>query len=383
MSIFKSKEGGILDAIRCDEKEYLIWKWRPSADGSRTNKENAIRCGSSISVKDGQAAVFIHSGVSDIIYGPYTGRLSTDNMPVTAGLIGAAFAGGTPFPAEVYFVDLSKVIQIHFGIGFFDVFDAVMKDFSIPVSVRGTLTFQIKDCQEFIRIYGLNELDINSLSSRIESVVKRYIKTAVSNCPVEYGISVVHIESKLNEINIRCEADLRERLYTDFGIYLSGLDIEAIEPDRSSNDYRQFIMMTKEREIAVSQTKLHSQISDIQDAQRMDSEDAADRKRRIREEEQYERHLKTQSQYKDIHMVNIGAAPHVSTPPPVPVTLFHIAENGGSTGPYDINAMKLLAFEGRLCADTLVWKNGLTEWVRADSVFELKDIFVSPPKLPK
>ena len=24
------KEGGMMDVIRCDEKDYLIWKWRPS-----------------------------------------------------------------------------------------------------------------------------------------------------------------------------------------------------------------------------------------------------------------------------------------------------------------------------------------------------------------
>lgn len=27
-----SKEGGIMDMIRCDEKDFLIWKWRPGSD---------------------------------------------------------------------------------------------------------------------------------------------------------------------------------------------------------------------------------------------------------------------------------------------------------------------------------------------------------------
>ena len=30
MGLFnKKKEGGILDVIRCDQEEYLVWKWRP------------------------------------------------------------------------------------------------------------------------------------------------------------------------------------------------------------------------------------------------------------------------------------------------------------------------------------------------------------------
>ena len=55
----KKNEGGLMDAIRCDEKDFLIWKWRPAGqEANSTRKENAIRTGSSISVRPGQAAVF-------------------------------------------------------------------------------------------------------------------------------------------------------------------------------------------------------------------------------------------------------------------------------------------------------------------------------------
>jgi hypothetical protein len=31
MGLFgKKEEGGMMDVIRCDEQEYLVWKWRPS-----------------------------------------------------------------------------------------------------------------------------------------------------------------------------------------------------------------------------------------------------------------------------------------------------------------------------------------------------------------
>ena len=45
-------EGGLSDVIRCDEQNYLIWKWRPSGRGvNTTNKENSIRWGSALRVK--------------------------------------------------------------------------------------------------------------------------------------------------------------------------------------------------------------------------------------------------------------------------------------------------------------------------------------------
>lgn len=45
----KINEGGLMDSIRCDETDYLIWKWRPKGeDVNTTKKENAIRWGSII-----------------------------------------------------------------------------------------------------------------------------------------------------------------------------------------------------------------------------------------------------------------------------------------------------------------------------------------------
>ena len=45
---------GLMDEIRCDEKDYLIWKWRPEGI---TRRENAIRWGSSLRARDGSVAV--------------------------------------------------------------------------------------------------------------------------------------------------------------------------------------------------------------------------------------------------------------------------------------------------------------------------------------
>lgn len=52
------KEGGLMDVIRCDESDYLVWKWSPTGEKSR--KENAIRYGSSLRVKAGEVAVLVY-----------------------------------------------------------------------------------------------------------------------------------------------------------------------------------------------------------------------------------------------------------------------------------------------------------------------------------
>ena len=60
MALFgKPKAGGFMDEIRCDEPSYLIWKWHPKgSQQGNNNRENAIRWGSSLRVKDGEVAVF-------------------------------------------------------------------------------------------------------------------------------------------------------------------------------------------------------------------------------------------------------------------------------------------------------------------------------------
>ena len=89
MALFDSnkRKGGFMDEIRCDEPSYLIWKWHPSGvQSGQTVRENAIRWGSSLRVKDGEVAVFVYkqpNGVmQDFIVGPFDQIIKTENFPV-------------------------------------------------------------------------------------------------------------------------------------------------------------------------------------------------------------------------------------------------------------------------------------------------------------
>ena len=66
------------------------------------------------------------------------------------------------------------------------------------------------------------------------------------------------------------------------------------------------------------------------------------------------------------------------TPPPLPTTVYHIAVNGQASGPFDKNALTQMALSGQLLPSSLVWKQGMTEWMKADSVDDLKDLFMPP-----
>ena len=75
-------------------------------------------------------------------------------------------------------------------------------------------------------------------------------------------------------------------------------------------------------------------------------------------------------------------APSGATPPPVPVVAYHIAVNGQATGPFDLNVLQQMATSGQFNADSLVWKKGMSEWVKAGTIDELKSMFVVMPPIP-
>ena len=75
--------------------------------------------------------------------------------------------------------------------------------------------------------------------------------------------------------------------------------------------------------------------------------------------------------------INQQTAPG-SDPPLIPVVAYHVAVNGQATGPYEVSTLQQMAAAGQFTANSLVWKTGMTEWVRASSVDELKGLFLPP-----
>lgn len=301
MSLFhKNKSSAALDEIRCDEPSYLIWKWHPAgSQQGNNNRENAIRWGSALRVKEGEVAVFVYkqkNGImQDFIVGPFDKTIKTANFPVLANILGAAYDGGTPFQAEIYFINLARIVQVKFGVPYFDVYDPRFSDFGVPVAVRGTVSFRIEDYREFIKLHRLNSFNLEEFQQQIRDAVIRYVKDVVANAPAAHDIPLVQIESKTAQINDIIEYDLGERLRDTFGVVTSGVDIGAIEIDKSSDSYRQLIAVTKDVDTAIVKAEAEAKVRDIAVKQRIEAEHYEETLRIQREEDQYAKHKQTQS----------------------------------------------------------------------------------------
>lgn len=436
MALFgKPKAGGIMDEIRCDEPSYLIWKWHPQGSQvGNNNRENAIRWGSSLRVKDGEVAVFVYKQgngmMQDFIVGPFDQTIKTANFPVLASIVGLAYEGGTPFQAEVYFINLSHIIQVKFGVPFFDVYDSRFMDFGVPVAVRGTISFNITDYQKFIKLHRLNSFSLDDFQRQIKDAVIRYVKDAVANAPAQHNIPLIQIETKTAQINDVIELNLVDRLKESFGVNVSGVDIGAIEIDKSSEGYRQLMSVTKD----IATVRMQAE-----------TEDYVERLRIQREEGQYAQHKATQTANigafqvekqaevgiagadalgqmgangagnvnlggngDGFNMASIMASMAVGgavgqniagsmnnmmsglnqptqngiTPPPIPTIAYYVAINGQAMGPFDITALSQMANNGQITADSLVWKSGMAEWAKAGTINELEGLFTVMPPIP-
>lgn len=296
----KSNEGGLMDVIRCDEPSYLIWKWRPKGeDANSTKKENAIRYGSSLRVKDGEVAVFVYhqkdGTQQDFIEGPYDDTIKTGNFPILTSIVGAAFGGASPFQAEIYFINLAGIIQVKFGVPFFDVVDPRFMDYAVPVAVRGTINFKISDYKEFIKLHRLIDFNLDSFQTQIRDALIRYVKGVVANIPSDKGIPVIQLERKILEINDSVETYLKPRLQNDFGVTVSAVDISDVELDKASEGYKELKAVTADITTQTTQAQAAVNIKQMQDMQRVQMENLEETQRIQREEMQRAQKLQTES----------------------------------------------------------------------------------------
>ena len=443
MGLFsKKEEGGLMDVIRCDEQEYLVHKWRPSGEANSTKKENSIRYGSSLRVKDGELAVFQYKQkdgtIQDFIEGPFDQTIKTANFPILTNIVGAAFGGSSPFQAEIYFINLSGNIQIRFGVPYFDVFDPRFLDFAVPMAVRGTLTFNITDYKGFIKLNRLINFELEDFQKQIKDAVIRYIKGVVTNIPSDNNIPVLQMERKLLEINDFVSAYLKPRLETDFGVNMKGLDISTIDVDKESEGYSELRKVTAEQTTKTTVAQTDVNIRNLQDTQEINAKNMEETLRIQREEVQRAQKLTTETQNISAHQLNqqtevakkaaesmgkmgtgsgtgtgggmmdpgsmmasmaMGGAvgsgmagavggmmqgmnEQKQTPPPPPQVQYNISVNGQQSGPFTWQQLQQMVQSGQITKDTYVWKQGMANWELAGNVQELSSLFGSVPPPP-
>ena len=260
---------------------------------------------------------------------------------------------------------MAGLIQLKFGVPYFDVYDSRFEGYGIPCAVRGSITFKIDDYREFIALHRLDQFDMEDFRQQIRGALNRIVKACVTNAPDDYGIPLAQIERRITEINDIIEVGIKSNLERDFGVVVKRVDVSEIEIDKSSDGYRQFLSMTQNQDVAAG-----FRARNAVDAATI-SEIASERFRASRAE-----------------AFNRGPAPVVAkpvseapkvqpprlTPPPIPVLFYFVADGATQTGPFTKNQMAEKVRDGSLTPSTLVWREGMASWEPAETLRDLRDI---------
>mgnify|MGYP001094059697 CR=1 FL=1 len=441
MGLFgKKEEGGFMDVIRCDEQEYLVWKWRPSGEANSTKKENAIRYGSSLRVKDGELAVVVYQqkdgSMQDFIVGPYDQTIKTANFPILSSIVGAAFGGASPFQAEIYFINLAGNVPLKFGIPYFNITDSRLPDFPVPMSVRGQIIFNITDYKLFIKNTRLINFELDDFKSLIKAAVTSGVKSGVLNINRTNPLNLVQLEENLDFINETLKAKLKDLFSEDFGVNLKRFDIDTLELDQESEGFKKLLKATREQQEKTISAQTDVNIKNMNDMQQINANNLEDTLKIQREEAQRAQKLQTETNFMGAHALNqqadvlktaanslgemgsmgggggmnpagmmtgmaIGGAmggqmagmmnqmgqnmnQQQNTPPPPPQIQYSVSVNGQTAGPFDMQQLQQMVNNGQLTIHTHVWKQGMPGWETAGNVQELASLFsaATPPPPP-
>ena len=144
---------GLLDKLRGEFIDIIEWT-EPSNNDILCFRfpryQNEIKNGAKLTVREGQAAVFVSEGQIADVFTPGMYTLETKNLPILSTIKGWKYGFNSPFKAEVYFVSTRQWTDKKWGTQ-----NPVMirdPEFG-PVRVRafGTYAFKVSDPATFLR----------------------------------------------------------------------------------------------------------------------------------------------------------------------------------------------------------------------------------------
>ena len=183
-----------------------------------------IKQGAQLTVREGQAAVFVNEGQIADVFGPGMHKLSTRNLPILATLKGWKYGFESPFKAEVYFVNTRLFTNLKWGTA-----NPIMmrdKDFGV-LRLRGfgTYAMRVVDAGAFLKehVASSGHLDADAITGHLRNLVVSRFADSLG----ELEIAALDLAAKYDEIAF----DLQKKLNNEFqaqGLALENMAIENI-----------------------------------------------------------------------------------------------------------------------------------------------------------
>ncbi|MDE6402103.1 MAG: SPFH domain-containing protein [Clostridiales bacterium] len=186
-------------------------------------KGNVIKKGSTLTVRETQAAVFCDKGRAADVFGAGMYKLDTDSLPIVTKLLSWKYGFETPFKSEVYFVNTKEFAAVRWG-----------TSNPVPVNTElgivrlrgnGSYSFKITDPALFLKtIAGFSDYClINTATDALRALLVGGISTAFAEC----GVTLRNMTSSYKVLSERVKASAAERC-EQIGITVTAFEIENL-----------------------------------------------------------------------------------------------------------------------------------------------------------
>ena len=361
---------GIFDKIRGEFVDIIEWT-EPSQNDILAYRfpryNNEIKMGAKLTVREGQAAVFVNEGQIADIFQPGMYTLATENMPVLSTFKGWKYGFNSPFKAEVYFIAMKQFTDQKWGTQN----PIMMRDAEfgvVRVRAFGSYAFHVGEPGTFLK--QLVATDPSFESWEISNQLRNVIISRFVDVIGQAKIAVLDLAGNYDKISKTALENIKPDLGS-MGLALTQFYIENIS-------------LPPEVEKALDQRTKMAAIGDLG---------------RYTQYQVAESIPTAAANGGGVAGVGAGfaiggamanqmgqaMAGGAGSPPPIPQSaVFYVAVNGQQQGPYDAGALAAKVREGSLTRETLVWKQGMSGWAAASGVGELAGLFAAvPPPLPK
>jgi membrane protease subunit (stomatin/prohibitin family) len=371
MPIMDFIKGQLIDVIEWtdDSRDTLVHRFE------RYGHE--IKYGAKLTVREGQAAVFVHEGQLADVFLPGLYMLETNNMPVMTSLQHWDHGFRSPFKSEIYYVSTTRMTDLKWGTKN----PITLRDPEFgPVRLRafGTYTIKVADPARFMtEIVGT---DGDFTRDEIQFQIRNMIVHAASRALAASRIPVLDMAANTHELG-KIVAEQISATIAEYGLTVPELYVENVS-------------LPPAVEAALDKRTSMGVLGDL------------DRYRDYAISEAMQAAAATPNSGMGAGLgmgMGMGmagamsqagpwgprpatqAAPVQTAPPPSPPVehVWHLAEGGETKGPFSKARLGRMAAEGALTRETYVWTQGQDGWMRAEDVAELAQLFtVLPPPPP-
>ncbi|QFU09309.1 SPFH domain / Band 7 family protein [Rhodobacteraceae bacterium THAF1] len=361
MSIFDFLSGQFIDVIHWtdDRQDRMVWRFERHG--------HEIKYGAKLTVREGQAAVFVHEGQLADVFTPGLYLLETNNLPILTTLQHWDHGFRSPFKSEIYFVNTTRFTDLKWGTKN----PVMLRDPEFgPTRVRAFGTYAVKVADPALFLTEIVGTDGEFTADEITFQIRNVIVQEASRTLAASGIPVLDMAANTADLGKLIASEISKTVAA-YGLSIPELYIENISLPAA-------VEAALDKRTSMGVVGDLGRFTQYQAAEALTAEGSTAGAA-----------LGTGfgagmgMQMGGMTMGPWGQRPAAPPPPPPVEHVWHIAKDGATTGPFSTARLGRMATDGDLTRDSLVWTQGQDGWMRAEDVPDLTRLFtVMPPPPP-